>query len=119
SIVFVGYGLTVPELKYDDLAGLDLRGKVALLLRGGPSDIPGPLLAHYQSIRWSILKKTGALGVMTIFNPKGMDQPWERLILARFLPALALTDPALDETTGQQISVGINPARAEKFFSGS
>ena len=27
-IVFVGYGLTVPENNYDDLAGLDLRGKV-------------------------------------------------------------------------------------------
>jgi hypothetical protein len=39
-IVFVGYGLTVPEMNYDDLAGLDLRGKVVLLLSGGPSEIP-------------------------------------------------------------------------------
>lgn len=118
-IVFVGYGLTVPELKYDDLAGLDLRGKVALLLTGGPSDIPGPLLAHYQSVRWSILKETGAIGVLSITNPKSMDIPWERSMLARFMPSLTLADPALDETAGQQIAVTINPARAGKFFTGS
>ncbi|HYM10673.1 MAG TPA: peptidase M28, partial [Bryobacterales bacterium] len=29
-IVFAGYGLSVPELHYDDLAGLDLRGKLVM-----------------------------------------------------------------------------------------
>lgn len=118
-IVFVGYGLQVPEQKYDDFAGLDLRGKVALLLTGGPSTIPGPLLAHYQSVRWSILKETGAIGTLSIANPKGMDIPWERSMLARFMPALTLADPALDETVGQKLAATINPARAEKFFTGS
>jgi Zn-dependent M28 family amino/carboxypeptidase len=118
-LVFAGYGLTVPELKYDDLAGLDLKGKVVLLLSGGPSSIPGPLLAHYQSARWSMLKAAGAVGVITITNPKGMDIPWERSMLSRFQPALTLADPALDETAGQALAVTVNPARAEKFFFGS
>src|SRR2546426_2873914 len=47
--VFVGYGLSVPEMDYDDLAGLDLHGKIAVYLAGGPGSIPGPLKAHYQS----------------------------------------------------------------------
>ena len=118
-IVFAGYGLTVPELKYDDLEGLDVRGKVVLLVSGGPSQIPGPLLAHYQSVRWSILKTAGAIGVLTISNPKGMDVPWERSTLARFMPSLTLADSALDETAGQRLAATINPARAEKFFAGS
>ncbi len=118
-LVFVGYGLTVPELKYDDLAGLDVRGKVVVLLTGGPSNIPGPLLAHYQSVRWSILKPAGVVGVISISNPKGMDIPWERSMLSRFMPALTLDDPALDETAGQKLAVTINPARAEKLFTGS
>jgi Zn-dependent M28 family amino/carboxypeptidase len=118
-LVFVGYGLTVPELKYDDLAGLDLRGKIALLLTGGPSSIPGPLLAHYQSVRWSALKEAGAIGIIAIANPRGMDIPWERSMLSRFLPSVTLTDPALDETAGQQVGITVNPARAEKFFAGS
>ena len=118
-LVFAGYGLQVPEAKHDDLAGLDLNGKVVLLLTGGPSSIPGPLLAHYQNTRWSYLKQAGAIGVVSIQNPRGQDIPWERSKLARFLPSMAIADPALDETTGQQLAVTVNPATAEKFFEGS
>jgi hypothetical protein len=119
QMVFVGYGLSVPELKYDDLAGLNLRGKVVVLLTGGPSNIPGPLLAHYQSVRWSILKSAGAIGVISIQNPKGMDIPWDRAKLARLMPAMTLADPTLDETAEEQLAVTINPAHAEKIFNGS
>jgi Zn-dependent M28 family amino/carboxypeptidase len=118
-IVFAGYALQVPEASHDDLAGLDLKGKIVLHLTGGPSTIPGPLLAHYQSVRWEYLQKAGALGVLSIQNPKGQDIPWDRSKLARFLPSLAIADPALDETRGQQVAVTINPASAEKFFTGS
>jgi Zn-dependent M28 family amino/carboxypeptidase len=118
-MVFAGYGLQVPESKHDDLAGLDVKGKVVLLLTGGPSNIPGPLLAHYQNVRWSYLKAAGAIGVVSIQNPKGQDIPWDRSKLARFLPSMAIADPALDETAGQQLAVTVNPATAEKFFDGS
>jgi Zn-dependent M28 family amino/carboxypeptidase len=118
-LVFAGYGLQVPEAKHDDLAGLDVKGKVVLLLTGGPSSIPGPLLAHYQNTRWSYLHKAGAIGVVSIQNPKGQDIPWDRSKLARFLPSMAIADPALDETAGQQLAVTVNPASAEKFFEGT
>jgi len=118
-LVFAGYGLQVPEAKHDDLAGLDLKGKVVLLLTGGPSSIPGPLLAHYQNTRWSYLKQAGAIGVVSIQNPKGQDIPWDRSKLARFLPSMAIADAALDESAGQQLAVTANPATAEKFFEGS
>ena len=32
AIVFVGYGMAIPEAHYDDLAGLDLRGKIAVYI---------------------------------------------------------------------------------------
>jgi Zn-dependent M28 family amino/carboxypeptidase len=118
-IVFAGYGLQVPEHKHDDLAGLDLKGKIVLHLTGGPSQIPGPLLAHYQAVRWEYLKRAGALGVLSIQNPKGQDIPWDRSKLARFMPSVAIADAALDETVGQQVAVTVNPATAEKFFTGS
>src|SRR5271167_3209492 len=64
-LYFVGYGLSIPEKNYDDLAGLDLNGKVVVILSGTPADIPGPLAAHYQSAaeRWKTLRKTGAVGI--------------------------------------------------------
>jgi Zn-dependent M28 family amino/carboxypeptidase len=118
-IVFAGYALQVPEAKHDDLKGLDLKGKIVLHITGGPSTIPGPLLAHYQATRWDYLKRAGAIGTLSIQNPKGQDIPWDRAKLSRFMPSLAIADPALDETLGQQAAVTINPATAEKFFEGS
>ena len=118
-IVFVGYGLTVPEMQYDDLAGLDLRGKVAVLLSGGPSEIPGPLRAHYQSERSQLIKRAGAIGVIGIQSPIGQDVPWERSKLARFRASLSLADSSLEENQGLQLGVTFNPAKAEKLFVGS
>ena len=49
-LVFAGYGLQVPESKHDDLAGLDLKGKIVAAADRRPVDtFPGPLLAHYQN----------------------------------------------------------------------
>jgi Zn-dependent M28 family amino/carboxypeptidase len=118
-MVFIGYGLQVPEAKHDDLGGVDLKGKVVLLMTGGPSTIPGPLLAHYTNTRWSYLKAAGAIGVVSIQNPKGQDIPWDRSKLSRFLPSMALADSSLDETLGQQLAVTVNAARADKFLDGS
>jgi len=39
-MVFAGYGLSVPEAGYDDLQGLDLRGKLAVYVRSGPTRCP-------------------------------------------------------------------------------
>src|SRR5882762_8866015 len=63
-LVFVGYGLKVPENNYDDLAGLDLKGKVVVILSGSPAEIPGSLASHYQTPaeRWKALKAAGAVG---------------------------------------------------------
>jgi Zn-dependent M28 family amino/carboxypeptidase len=121
QLVFIGYGLSVPEAGHDDLAGQDLKGKVAVYFSGGPEGIPGPLLAHYQTAaeRWRALQRAGAIGVVSIQNPRGQDIPWERAKLARLLPAMALTDPSLNETAGQQIAITVNPQRAAAWFEGS
>ncbi|HLG98755.1 MAG TPA: M28 family metallopeptidase [Bryobacteraceae bacterium] len=119
--VFVGYGLRVPEKHYDDLAGLDLKGKMVVLVSGGPSSIPGPLKAHYSSggERWKYLKAAGAVGIATIQNPKSMDIPWSRARLSRFMPSMSLADPSLDESQGLRLAVTINAERADKWFQGT
>ncbi len=119
--VFVGYGLTIPEAGYDDLAGLDLKGKIAVYLRGAPPQVPSALRAHYQSLaeRWSILRKAGAVGVAAILNPRAMDVPWERLSPVRLAPALSLAGPQFQETAGLRVSITVNPASADRFFTGT
>jgi Zn-dependent M28 family amino/carboxypeptidase len=120
-LVFVGYGLSIPEKNYDDLSGLDLKGKVVVLFTGSPADIPGPLASHYQTgaERWKALRKAGAVGVVGIPNPAAMDIPWSRISLNRAHPNMTLADAEFDETPGQQMAVTFNPAKAEQLFAGS
>ena len=119
--IFAGYGFAVPERNYDDLAGLDVRGKIVVYLAGGPSSMPGPLMAHYQSgaERWKMLKAAGAMGTMVIQNPKSMDIPWSRQALSRFQPQMSLAEPELQSYTGMRFAAYINPEHAEKFFAGT
>jgi Zn-dependent M28 family amino/carboxypeptidase len=121
SLVFAGYGLTIPELGHDDLAGLDLRDKVVVIFPGAPAEIPGALASHYQSAgeRWKALRKAGAIGVITILNPTAMDIPWSRIAANRAHPSMALKDAEFDETSGEKLAVVFNPEKAQKLFEGS
>jgi hypothetical protein len=120
-LVFVGYGLKIPEKNYDDLSAIDLKGKVAVILNGSPADIPGPLASHYQSgaERWKALRKAGAVGMIGIANPAAMDIPWSRMALSRTRPSMALADSEFNETEGEKLALYFNPASAEKLFEGS
>ncbi|BAC92364.1 M20/M25/M40 family metallo-hydrolase [Gloeobacter violaceus] len=120
-LVFAGYGLTVPENNYDDLAGLDLQGKIAVVLSGGPAAIPGALRSHYGSVaeRWKFLKQAGAVGLITVQNPRIMDIPWERSKLLRFFPSMVLAESALQDAPDLVLTVGMNPASMDKLLAGS
>jgi hypothetical protein len=138
-MVFVGYGLVIPEAHYDDLAGIDLKGKIAVYVSAaGPVDAPGPLKSHYSSgvERWNALRKAGAIGIATIANPRvplpanpngpAAGAPPAPGGAARggggrgpAQPSVGLADPALQETGGQAIAIAITPRGADKFFAGS
>ena len=92
--VFIGYGLTVPELHYDDLAGQDVKGKIVVFVTGGPADMSGPVKAHYQSgeERRKALQKAGVIGTITIQNPKSAEVPWSRVAASRFQPRMELSE---------------------------
>ncbi len=120
-LVFVGYGLSVPEKNYDDLTGLDLKGKVVVTISGSPAEIPGALAAHYQSAaeRWKLLRKVGAIGLITVPNPASMEIPWSRISGNRTMPSMALADPAFNESEGIELLATLNPAKAPELFEGS
>jgi Zn-dependent M28 family amino/carboxypeptidase len=120
-LVFVGYGLNIPEKNYNDFAGLDLKNKVAVILTGSPADVPSALSAHYQSRaeRWKALKAAGAIGVILIQNPASVDLPWARSSLNRNHPSMDLVGPEFDETSGSKLAVAFNPAHADLLLQGS
>jgi Zn-dependent M28 family amino/carboxypeptidase len=120
-LVFVGYGLNIPERNYNDFAGLDLKNKVAVILTGSPADVPAALSAHYQSRaeRWKALKAAGAIGVILIQNPASVDLPWARSSLNRNHPSMDLVGPEFDETSGAKLAIAFNPAYADLLLQGS
>ena len=120
-LTFVGYGLRVPEEKYDDYAGLYLKGKVVVLILGSPAGMPGPIADHYQSPEqmFQTLRDVGAVGVIMVLNPAAMDTPWERIAMRRTAATMSLADPKLSPARGIQLSVMFNPATAQKLFQGT
>jgi len=120
-MTFVGYGLSVPEAGYDDLAGVDLKGTVAVFLRGGPDTLPGPLRASAQTagIRWKALRAHGAIGMASFTNPSTSDIPWAKATRSRLEPSLSLADSEFIETRGVELSFRINAAHADTFLRGT
>jgi Zn-dependent M28 family amino/carboxypeptidase len=82
-IVFVGYGVTAPEYNWDDYAGIDVHGKVVLIIVGDPpSDDPkffaGKALTYYG--RWTYkyeeAARRGAIGALVIHRADLASYPW-------------------------------------------
>lgn len=120
-LVFIGYGLHIPDASYDDLAGQDLHGKIVVYLSGGPDNLASALKAHSRSPQefYKELERAGVVGIAAIPNPKNMDIPWSRMSLAASQPGMRLSDPAFQDTRGPMFTVTLNPAHAEQFFAGS
>ncbi|MGZ4875274.1 MAG: M28 family peptidase [Candidatus Angelobacter sp.] len=83
-IVFVGYGISAPEYNWDDYRGVDVKGKVLLMLvNEPPSDDPnffkGRALTYYG--RWTYkyeeAARRGAVGVVLIHKTEMASYGWE------------------------------------------
>ena len=119
--VFVGFGLQIPEYGHDDLAGIDLRGKIAVFLRGGPLSVPANVRAYaqHQGVRWRNLRAAGAIGFVTLSDPTTLSLSWERLSLNRLTWGYNLADTVLDEHHGERFKISVNPASSQRFFEGT
>jgi hypothetical protein len=77
EIVFAGWGISAPELGYDDYAGLDVMGRFVLCFRGTPDPADRRYEPHDQHrARMKMAKDKGALGIIYIYeeiasNPNG------------------------------------------------
>src|SRR5258706_5841670 len=84
EIVFVGYGIEAPEYNWDDYKGVDVRGKVLLMLvNEPPSDDPkffkAKALTFYGRWVYKYLEATrkGAVGVILVHKEDMASYPWE------------------------------------------
>ncbi len=76
-VVFVGYGIAAPPLGYDDYAGVDLKGKIALMLRYEPQEkddksiFDGRKPSRWSAMRYKVLqaRERGAVAVIFTTGP--------------------------------------------------
>lgn len=66
GLVFVGYGITNGSIGVDDYRGLDVKGKIAVMLRGYPKGLPSEVGAHLNSTKAEMAEAHGAIGVISI-----------------------------------------------------
>ena len=84
DIVYVGYGIEAPEYNWDDYKGVDVKGKVLLMLVNEPpsNDIKffkGHALTYYG--RWTYkyeeAARKGAVGAILVHQTEMASYPWE------------------------------------------
>ncbi|MGH7410480.1 MAG: M20/M25/M40 family metallo-hydrolase, partial [Candidatus Methylomirabilis sp.] len=85
ELVFVGYGITAPELGYDDYAGIDVKGKAVLAFTHEPRerDPQGPFRAsgafHYATNRYKVMnaREHGAAAIFLMLDPNNHGEERE------------------------------------------
>ena len=121
-VVFVGYGVKTPDGRYDDYAGVDVKGKLVALLSGAPPSLPSELQAHLSSGREKsrTARDHGAVGIILLRSPKGEKAlPWARVIIGAGFPAMRWLGPdgiPSDSFPELKASVGLSQAASERLF---
>jgi Zn-dependent M28 family amino/carboxypeptidase len=102
-IVFAGYGISAPELGWDDYAGLDCRGKVVLALGNDPGRSPpdsslfgGRALTHYglSTTKQEMAAAHGAVGLLLVHDAAVDGYPFDILAAAAGQPKFGLVPDA-------------------------
>jgi Zn-dependent M28 family amino/carboxypeptidase len=120
-LVFVGFGVAAPEYGYDDFAGVNLAGKLAVILTGTPPQIPGDRRGYYEKVKLHELTRRGAAGVVQ-FDTKTAAEPasWQQALAKARLGSLRLLDPhgvVTDTPTAGEAGIVLNAVAAAKLFS--
>jgi Zn-dependent M28 family amino/carboxypeptidase len=89
ELVFVGYGATAPEYKWDDFKGMDVRGKILLVLvndppatASEPNLFGGKAMTYYG--RWTYkyeeAERRGAAGMLIVHTTERAGYPWHVVV---------------------------------------
>jgi hypothetical protein len=126
KVVYVGYGISEPEHGWDDLANVDIRDKIVLLMLGAPTRDGAPVLPDEVHARYAspnaLLKKMrtmlfeGAAG-MFVLPDELVLEAWEGLPSKAPIPQFEYdnTEPGAIHIT---LLSPIKPAVVEALFAG-
>jgi Zn-dependent M28 family amino/carboxypeptidase len=124
-VAFVGFGVVNPARGYDDYAGTDVKGKIAVMLPGAPSAFPANERAHFASGAEKTRQAAshGAVGIIRLWTPESDTLlPWTRIRNQaespgfRWLDSEGKPNDSYKEIRGGAlVSIGV----AKQLFAGS
>jgi Zn-dependent M28 family amino/carboxypeptidase len=121
-LVFVGYGLDVPGQGYDDYRGLDVRGKIVVMLSGFPKGMPSEIAAYASDAKGDAAEKRGAIGIISIDTlASAKRRPFS--LRLHFADGMTVTWIGKDgvphrDAPGIKLSAFANGPAAEALFAG-
>ena len=120
--VFVGHAIHAPGLGHDDFAGVNLRGRIAVLMPGAPDTFDHYARAFHSATREKMqaLVDRGAVGAVIVSSPQFEARlPWARMQAAWDKPAMRLRDAegfAVDGFPQLQAVAAVGVAQADKLL---
>lgn len=120
-MVFAGFGFDRPELGFDDYKGLDVKGRIVVVLSGFPKGTPSELGAHLNSDKTVMAMKRGAVAVITIPTIEDTARrPWDKRVAISDGPAkgwVGTDGNAFSRAPGIKATVTLNPDAAAPLFA--
>lgn len=123
ELVFVGYGLDAPQLGMDDYRGLDVRGKIVVVLSGAPTGMVGESAAFLTDSKRRMAAARGAVGLITIAKSdagmnaitNGVAQASRQTVRSWAAPGAA----PYDEADGLVVGGYLTGPAADALFAGA
>jgi Zn-dependent M28 family amino/carboxypeptidase len=118
GMVFVGYGLDEPALRFDDYAGLDVRGKIVVAIAGAPAGLSTDIAAHLEASKTEAAARRGAIGLVEITTDR-IGAPPRFGSIGR--PKLDWIDAAgkTGSTSQLRARLAVTAKTAERLFDGA
>lgn len=122
-LVFVGYGMTDKKLGYDDYGGLDVRGKIAVVLYGSPKGIDSEVGAHLQHDQSRFAAEHGAAAIILVPTRATAGAfRWEKMVELGNLPVttwIARDGTPFDPRHGLRAYATMDNKAAAVLFEGA
>ena len=122
--VFVGQAVHAPGLQHDDFAGVDLTGKIAVVLGGAPERFDIDRRAFHSSLREKLraIAERGAVGLVLVgTDDEEARSPWTRASASWQKPGMRLRGEdgkGVDTWPQLQASAAVATDAAELVFAG-
>ena len=124
-VVFVGFGITAKERDYDDYAGVDVKGKIVVVLSNAPAKFPSTVRAYYSDfvVKSRNAVAHGAVGLMSMQLPEDEKRyAWDWIV-----PQIQMGNMEWLERDGSphngfpelRCGLALSHSGAEKLFAGA